>query len=128
MPEEKQAEYTIKQAAVRMGLTEPYVRALIRNDKLPSELRAIGFESQVSRHMITEQAIATFLKETTRKSRRNDGRNKYVLYANPAEIILVDEAIRKAGLTKVADMIHSANNLKLVPKEVHNGKPSSSGS
>jgi len=105
-------EYTIKEAAKEMSLTDAYVRALIRQGKLPSELRPITFDSSVSRHVIKAADVKAFLQETVRKTKRTDGRNKYVFYATPEEQQAVDDALRAANLTAVADMIHTANPLK----------------
>lgn len=108
----EKTEFTIKEAAKYMNLTEAYVRSLIRGDRLPSELRPIAFEAAVSRHIIQLTDIETFLKETTRKTKRNDGRNKYVMYLNPQEEGDVITALQNAKLGHLADMIHPANFLK----------------
>ena len=103
---------TIREAAKEMGMTEAYVRTLIRTQKLDSHLEPIAFESSVSRHMIYRQDIDNFLTSTPRKTKRTDGRNKYVFYATPSELSSVDAALRAAKLDVMADIIHTANFIK----------------
>lgn len=109
-PEKK--EYTIREAAKRMGLTEAYVRTLIRHDKLPSTLKPIAFEAMTKRHMIAEEDIVQFLADTPRKTKRTDGRNKYVFYATPTEADAAIAVLRTAGMDDVAGFVRTANHIK----------------
>jgi hypothetical protein len=113
----KPVTYTIKTAAARMNLTEAYVRSLIRTGKLVSNLEPIGFEAAVKRHIITETDITDFLRDTPRKTKRTDGRNKYVFYATPEEVDQTLTALRGARLDIIAGFIHTANRLKSRPME-----------
>jgi hypothetical protein len=111
-------QYDINSAAGRMGYTPQYVRALIRKGLLDTELVPLVKGSLVTRHMISEEEIVRYLSGAVRKSRRIDGRNKFVFYANVAEYPRIIEALKKAGLQEVAEGVRSANKLKAFGPEV----------
>lgn len=111
---------SIPEAAKRMSLTSAYVRTLIRKDRLASHLVPIAPESLVMRHMISEEDVVAFLQGTPRKTKRADNRNKYVFYATPEEHQAVVEALEKAGLHTIVDMMGTANKLK--PRSEPHGK------
>jgi hypothetical protein len=116
------ALHTIGDVAKKLSMTPAYVRALIRTGKLNSTLMPMAFESQVKRHMMSDADIEEFLKSTVRKTKRVDGRNKYVFYANVGEYDLVVNALKTAKLESILETLRSANNIK--PREVYNGSNS----
>lgn len=78
--------YTINEAAEVLGLTPFYVRKCIRENKLPSTLVQVG-ETKVHRHEISEEDVELFSKRPRRQvGKREDGRNKFVIYLSPSEI------------------------------------------
>jgi len=109
---ETPTEFTIKQAAKHMGLSDAYVRALIRQKKLPSTLVPIAKDADVSRHIITLEDIDEYEKGATHKTKRKDGRNKFVFYATPTEAQVAIKALQDAGLDLIAGTVRTANILK----------------
>jgi hypothetical protein len=78
--------YTIKTAALELGLSEQYVRHAIRAGKLVTSLEPTGPESNVNRHVISKEALETWRAATSEHSRREDGRSRYILYVTPDEL------------------------------------------
>jgi len=111
-PTEILTEFTIKQAAKHMGLTDAYVRALIRQKKLPSTLVPIAKDADVSRHIITLDDINEYERGATHKTKRKDGRNKFVFYATPTEAQAAVKVLQDAGLDLIASTVRTANILK----------------
>jgi len=81
---------SIKEAAQHLGTTDTYVRTLVRKGKLATERENLNEDGTLWRHMIPITELESY-KGNARTSRREDGRNKYVLYATPEEL----EALRK---------------------------------
>jgi len=104
--------YTIGEAAVAMKMSSQYVRTLIRRGQIKSKLVPIAKDSQVTRHAIAKDQLENFLSGSARKSKRTDGRNKYVFYANFGEIGRVREVLKAAGLQEVEKTVMSSNQLK----------------
>jgi len=117
MPEQDEDDLTIPEAALYTGFSEPYVRSLIRDQKLPSTLRPINPGSGIHAHYISLDDLTTFLENSRRRTRRNDSRNKYILYATPVELDETLRVLRAANRTTaaVADLIVPANKLKPKP-------------
>jgi hypothetical protein len=97
--------YSIKAAANKLNLSEVYIRRLISQDKL--ETNKVYISTQVWRHEITEEALlALEAKHTQTRTMRNDGRNKYTVYANAAEFAKLTQ-IAKVDLPSM--IIEKAN-------------------
>lgn len=105
-------KHTIAEVARDTGFTPQYVRSLIRKGQLHSTLEPIAEGAQVSRHMIDDDDVKRFLNSTKRKTKRTDGRNKYVFYATPEEQLAVVEALLAAGLNDIVESIRTANKIK----------------
>lgn len=103
---------SITDVARQCGFTGQYVRTLIRKGKLESELHPIREGSMVQKHFVSKESLQEFLAETTRKTKRTDGRNKYVFYAKPREYDKVLQALLKDGLVDVVESIRENNKVK----------------
>ena len=89
-------ELTIKEAAKFLGKVDGYIRMLIREGKLDAHRETIG-ESAVWRWMLNKSDLIEW-QETATHSLREDGRNKWLLYATTPEQVLAAAALKKAGL------------------------------
>lgn len=110
--------YSIIEIARKCGFTIPYVRTLIRKGTLQSEMRPLRPGSVVMKHFVPEESLTDFLSSTTRKSRRADGRSKYVFYASPKEYDRVLQALLKEGMVDIVESLRSANKVKPPYKQV----------
>jgi len=63
------------------------------------------------RHMIAVKDLDDFVENHQGRNRRDDGRNKYIMYATPEEYKESVRVLRAAGRTThaVADLIVPAN-------------------
>ena len=88
---------SIKEAAVALNLSEVYLRRLISQDKLHT--KKIFISENVFKHIIDkEDLIALEAKHSSIRTQRNDGRNKYTLYANEAELAQLAKLTKEAHL------------------------------
>jgi len=104
--------FDIPAAAVEIGFSVPYVRTLIRTGKIKTTLEPVHEGSNVLKHVIEEDELQRFVKQAPHKSRRQDGRNKYNMYATNEELIEVRQMLYDAGKKELADLIVPANRLK----------------
>lgn len=107
-------EYDITDAAKEMGFTPQYVRQLIRKGTLLTVMKPIVPESLVKHHMVTRTEIDRYMGTTRRKTRREDGRNKFVMYMTLVELAKVKTVLKANDLKEVAETIRSWNPLKAV--------------
>ena len=76
-------EYTIKQVIEMSGMSNAWIRRAISQGKLKTEKREYGEKGQF-KHIITEEAWQEFRMQSGTK--RDDGRSRFVLYANSEEL------------------------------------------
>lgn len=76
--------YTIKSLANELNLTEGYVRRAIHKGELETTLANVG-DTNVQRHEVTQAQVDAWREKASSRSRREDGRNKYVIYMNDEE-------------------------------------------
>lgn len=108
--------YDIKAAAERLSFSPQYVRLLIKQEKLLSEMVPLAPGAIVTKHVITETSIKLFESTVASKaSQRNDNRTKWVMYASFAEMKDILSAIKKTGHAEVAALTRPANKLKNMP-------------
>lgn len=105
-------QYDIKEAADALGFSQIYIRTLIRRGTIPTTKVPLAEGSLVTRHMISQSELDRFLHELPHKSRRSDGRNKFIMYARPDEYSAAYQCLVAAGLKEVADLILPANKVK----------------
>ena|SRR3990172_1296219 len=85
--------FNINQAAVRLDLTPFYIRKCIKAGKLPAQRELIG-DTKVERWIIAEEDLQAFAeRERHGFGKRDDGRNKYTIYATPAELATIIELL-----------------------------------
>ena len=107
--------YDIPAAAKELSYTQSYVRSLIRRGLLKSTLQPIARGAKVRKHMVSRDDIKTFQRNRTRRSRRKDGRNKWIVYANFDEMYQVITLLESNDLSLVADTIKPANKIQARP-------------
>jgi hypothetical protein len=104
--------YDIPAAAKKIGFSVPYIRTLIRKGKLLTTMQPLYEGSRVKKHMIPETELKKFVELMPHKSRRKDGRNKYIVYVRTDEFLQMRQALLDAGLEEIAFLITPANKLK----------------
>jgi len=107
----KKKQYDINAAAKELGFSVVYIRTLIRRGVIKTTRVPLAEGSMVTKHVIDEDELQKFLTDVPHKSRRCDGRNKFILYARPEEYTLIYQALTNAGLKEVADLIAPANKV-----------------
>lgn len=86
---------TIKEAAAEFALSPVWIRRMVHQGKLDVIRVQVG-ESKVERIEIARKSIE--VRALGSKSRRDDGRNKFTLYATPEEFDALTAALAKAKL------------------------------
>jgi len=104
--------YDINSAAQAAGFTTAYIRNLIRKGVIHATREPVREGSLVTRYVIDSQELDRFLNTVPHKSRREDSRNKFVMYATPDEFTAAIQALEAAGLHEVASLITPANKVK----------------
>jgi hypothetical protein len=104
--------YDIHAAAAQIGFSTGYVRTLIRKGKIKTELQPLHEGTCVLKHMIPETELQKFVDEVPHKSRRSDGRNKFIVYLRNDELLHARQLLIDGGLGEIAFMIQPANKLK----------------
>lgn len=119
------SDLDILEAAQMMGFTEQYVRMLIRDGKLQNTYLAPKTKgSAVMKRFVPKKSIEDFFNTSTRKSKRSDGRNKYVFYANPSEFEMAMKAWQEYNeyTATLVPLVRTANVLKpLIRKDNNHG-------
>jgi hypothetical protein len=88
---------TIKSASAKYGQSSVYIRRAIRQKDLVTTMAPVSKGSKTMQHTFTVAAYETWRATRGGGSRRDDGRNKYVFYANKEnEIQVIKDAIGKA--------------------------------
>lgn len=78
--------FSIKSAAIYLGIDAQYMRKLIRDGKIHTTLVAVN-GTRVQRHEISLADLEAYKQRAhVRSGGRADGRNKVVVYANPSEL------------------------------------------
>lgn len=108
-------ELTIVEAAKFLGKVDGYIRMLIREGKLEAHKETIG-ESAVWRWMLKKSDLIKWQENATH-SLREDGRNKYLLYATLMERERVANALKKAGLDHLPFMRANPTRPKELPND-----------
>jgi len=100
---------TLKQAVALSGLSMIYIRRAINEGKLPASKEQVG-TTNVYRNIIKTPDFEAWRASRNAKTRREDGRNKFDLYATATEYE------KLSALCK-------ANGLELPIKRAHTPKP-----
>jgi len=98
----------IIEAANELGLSQVYVRNAIRHGALKSVLVPVREGAKTQKHQISRDDLDAWTASRSNRSRREDGRSKYTLYATTEEkarieALLADnnvKALIEKGYTK----------------------------
>jgi len=102
---------SIKEAAVELNLSEVYIRRLISQGKLHTN--KIFISELVFKHVIDkEDLIALDQKHTSIRTMRNDGRNKYTLYARLDELALIEKYIKSINSGVIVERSNKTQDTK----------------
>jgi hypothetical protein len=91
------SEYSIREVVSLTGVNEQFLRKLIRDGRIQTVKRQIR-DTKVEKHVIPGQSILNYANSSVTRTSRKDGRNKYTLYANAAEIEKIQSLLKKAGI------------------------------
>ena len=87
---------TIKEALEISGMDNPYFRKLIYDGKIEAIKSAIP-GTKIERYLVSRESLAAYMSKSKHNSRR-DGRNKFILYATPAEFEALTKLLEKGKL------------------------------
>ena len=91
------AKLTIKSASAQSGLSQVYIRRAIRRKDLETTMAPISKGAKTLQHVFTQEAFDNWRATRGQGRTREDGRNKFVLYANKeTELQVIKDAISKA--------------------------------
>ena len=93
--------FTIKSICTKTGLSHVYVHRMIMKGVLKSTKVLIG--NNTYRHEISEEDFNSWRESTHTHSRREDGRNRYILYSNPDELEKLQELLKEHGIGVVIE-------------------------
>ncbi len=108
---EKAVTYTIKTAAQVSGLSEVYIRRAIQTKKLPT-LKVQIEGTEIFRHEIKVEDFEAWRNGAGNHTVRTDGRNKFVLYANPNELAKLNEFLAKEKLGASIEKANKPEDVK----------------
>lgn len=91
------ANYTIKEIEKKFGFSSAYLRKSIKAGKLVTTQVSINDKGGY-KHVITEEALNEWRNNVGAHSSREDGRNKYTLYATPDEFAKLEKLMKDAKL------------------------------
>lgn len=106
VPQTESEVMTIASAVAETGLSQLYIRKAIRSGALPSVLVPVKADGKTMRREFTRADFVAWREAAASHSKRDDGRNKFVLYMTP------DEALRLQDLVAgepFANLIARAN-------------------
>lgn len=101
---------TIKKASEEKGFSSVYIRKAIRDGALETQLEPISEDSEVERHVFTEEAWDAWRASVGKsRSRREDGRTRYKAYMTPEEHEALAELVEKSDLDyNFSDLVEKA--------------------
>jgi hypothetical protein len=88
--------YGIKEAAAFLGINEQYMRKLILDEKIPAQKVRVSPTSDVMKWVVAEEDLVA--RKSNNHSVRNDGRNKYTIYASQDEIAKLRQLLEANGI------------------------------
>jgi hypothetical protein len=102
--------YSIKEAAKWLGLSEVYIRRMIQKEKIATSKQFIS--ENVWKHEISEEELISFRKQSSTRTIRADGRNKYTVYANLSEYAQLRKLIEEANLAVITEKANKPEDTK----------------
>ena len=103
--------FTIRTAASKLKKSEQYIRKCIREGKLNSSLVQIG-ASKIKRHQISENDLQAFASRSSKRTSREDGRNKFVVYLTASEEASIRKILKTNSFENVEKLLARANPSK----------------
>ena len=110
--------YTIKTASQELYIDEQYVRKLLKAGGFPGAKQQFIPGTAIMRWEIPDAAVVARKTHKGARSARADGRGKYTVYANAAELAKLTEACTKLALPAPV----RANTPEQVAKRVAAGR------
>ena len=95
---EGERKLSIIEAAHETGLSQIYVRNAIRAHDLPTTMVPVTPESKTMKHLIAESALLQWRADRATRSRREDGRAKFTLYATAEEKQQIETLLANEGI------------------------------
>jgi len=99
--EANEANLTIASAVALSGLSALYIRKAIRSGALVSQLVPVAENSKTLRREFTVEAFEAWRSAAASHTRREDGRNKFVLYMNADEADALRNLIAEGSFTGI---------------------------
>ena len=108
---EKAVTYGIKTAAQKLGLSEVYIRRMIQQGKIQTTKVQVG-DSEVWKHEISEATLTAWRNSAGTHTVRQDGRNKFVMYATPEELTALQALATEAKIGAVIEKANKPDDVK----------------
>jgi hypothetical protein len=105
--EDVEKEFGINDVCALLGLSRVYVHRMILKGKLESVKRQIG--NNTYKHFVKESELNRWRASVGQRTHREDGRMKFNLYANAAEIEKIQELLKNESIESI---IARANKVK----------------
>lgn len=103
--------YSINEASVKLGMSVIYIRRMISLKKIQTTLVPVAENSKTVKHMITEDELNKWRASSSSRSRREDGRSKFTLYASAEE---KEQIVALLESNKIEAKIERTNIVKKV--------------
>lgn len=97
---------SLLEVAALYDLSSVYVRNAIRHGELKTTLVPVAPESKTMKHMITREDASAWRESRKSRSRREDGRNKFTMYATPAELEQIQSLLANADVQALIERAH----------------------
>lgn len=98
---------TIKEVCEELGLTMVYVRRMIQKGKIKTT--KVEMNKNQFKHLVSREEVERWRASITHRSTRDDGRNKFVLYATQDELAVIEQLL---GENNIESIITRANKVK----------------
>lgn len=105
---------SIKDVCEQFELSPVYVRRMIQRGEIKTELVPVSEGSKTTKHMIDQEEIIRWRASKANRSTREDGRSKYVLYANADEIKAIESLLETNAIEAI---VVRANKVKQVEEQ-----------
>lgn len=103
--------YSIKSASSELGLSQVYIRRMIQQGKIQTNKTMIG-DSEVWKHEIAESELNRWHSDSSKRTQRNDGRNKYTLYANDEELAQIRKLLEANDIGSILERSNKPEDTK----------------
>lgn len=106
-------QYTIKEIVAKYNLSNVYVRRMIQQGKLiTTKVPVIGMKNTF-KHVVDEEELVRW-RSSSQHNKREDGRNRFILYATSEEKATLDELLKESELGVI---VIRQNNVKNVESD-----------